>query len=121
MFVLTIASAAVLAYGVYVTAFYTLVTVCIFLGGMLSRRYKMVKRATYANSLGNHYLTDLKFKNHISLYCSLTLNLLYAGINAVSAFFYLSFGLVRESRRILYDFGGDVLFTGAVLGQGQSL
>ena len=40
--------------------------------------------------LRNRYMTDIQFKNHVSLYCSLGVNLLYVGMNVFSAIFYRS-------------------------------
>lgn len=80
----------VFAYAVYAAAFYTLETVCAFLTRALPKRYRQAKQAVYGNPLGNRYFTDVEFKNRVSLYCSLAVNLLYAGMNGVSAFLYHS-------------------------------
>lgn len=69
------------AYAIYVLAFYTLLVVCVFLGRVLPKRYKAVKEKIYNNPIGNRYLTDAVFRTHISLYASLGVNLLYAGLN----------------------------------------
>ena len=42
----------------------------------------------YSNRYANRYLTDPAFKNHVSLYISLGINLLFAAVNAVSAAVY---------------------------------
>lgn len=80
----------VLAYAAYVISFYMLVSVCVFLGKVLPEQYKKAKQVIYDNPLGNRYLTDVGFKNHVSLYRSLTINLLYVGMNIFSAFLYRS-------------------------------
>ena len=79
-----------LAYATYVVAFYTFSVICIFLWAVLPKRYKEIKQKVYDNPLTNRYLTDVQFKNHVSLYCSLAVNLLYVGTNVFSAIFYRS-------------------------------
>ena len=81
---------APIAYAVYVTAFYSLSVICIFSATVLPKRYKAIKQKVYDNPFGNRYMTDIEFRNHISLYCSLAVNLLYIGTNVFSAFFYHS-------------------------------
>lgn len=78
------------AYAVYVVSFYTLSVICVFCAKVLPGEYKKIKQKIYANPLGNRYMTDLQFKNHVSLYCSLAINLLYVGTNVFSAVFYRS-------------------------------
>lgn len=92
-----------LSYAAYIAAFYTLVAVCAFLARTLPGRYRQAKQAVYGNPLGNRYLTDVEFKNRVSLYCSLAVNLLYAGMNGVSAFLYHSawFGIFAGYYMIL--------------------
>ena len=79
-----------LAYGVYVVSFYTLSVICVFFAMVLPKRYKAIKQKIYDNPLGNRYMTDVQFKNHVSLYCSLGVNVLYVGMNVFSAIFYRS-------------------------------
>lgn len=79
-----------IAYAVYLLSFYTLSVVCIFLGMVLPKRYKEIRKKVYENPLGNRYMTDVEFKNRVSLYCSLGINLLYVGTNLFSAFWYRS-------------------------------
>ncbi len=89
-------SEAPVAYVFYVIAFYTLSVICVFFGKIFPKWYKKIKRRIYDNPLGNRYMTDVEFKNHASLYCSLGVNLLYVGTNIVSAFLYHSawFGIL---------------------------
>ena len=75
---------------IYVIAFYTFSVICIFLAMVLPKRYKDIKQKVYNNPLGNRYMTDVQFNNHVSLYCSLGVNLLYVGTNVFSAIFYRS-------------------------------
>ena len=78
------------AYVSYALSFYTLSVICIYFAMVLPKRYRTVKQKVYENPLGNRYMTDVGFKNHVSLYCSLAVNLLYAGTNVFSAIFYCS-------------------------------
>lgn len=72
---------SVVAYIVYVIAFYTLTTVCLFCSMVLPKQYGKIKQRIYDNPLGNRYMTDRAFRTEISLHLSLGINLLYAGIN----------------------------------------
>lgn len=85
-----------IAYVSYVLSSYTLTVVCVFLGMVLPKQYHGIKQKVYSNPFGNRYMTDVEFKNRVSLYCSLTVNLLYVGINILSTFFYRSvwFGIL---------------------------
>lgn len=78
------------AYAVYLISFYALSVICIFSAGVLPGYYRAVKQKIYDNPYGNRYMTDVEFKNHVSLYCSLMVSLLYVGINIFSAGFYRS-------------------------------
>ena len=79
-----------IAYIVYVISFYAFSVICIFSAGVLPGYYRAVKQKIYDNPYGNRYMTDVEFKNHVSLYCSLTVNLLYVAINIFSAGYYRS-------------------------------
>ena len=94
MVLLTIASAVLLtmvfvkgweqqvvAYFVYVLAFYTLSVVTLFGAMVLPKQYGMIKQKIYDNPFGNRYMTDRAFRTKISLYLSLSISLLYVGIN----------------------------------------
>lgn len=94
MVVLTVISAAaltvvfiqgweqtVIAYMVYVLSFYTLSVVCLFCAMVLPKRYEKIKQRIYDNPLGNRYMTDRVFRTKVSLYMSLSISMLYAGIN----------------------------------------
>lgn len=82
---------APVAYIVYVVSFYTLTVVCIFFSMVLPKRYRQIKQKVYAHPLGNRYMTDLEFKNSVSLYLSLMINLLYVGLNVLLTFISHSF------------------------------
>ncbi len=77
-----------IAYVAYIVSFYTLITMCAGLWLVIPKQYKEIKQAIYNNPLGKRYMTDVGFKNHISLYSSLFINLLYVGTNIFSAFLY---------------------------------
>lgn len=81
---------SLIAYGVYVLAFYTLTVVCIFLSMVLPKRYKQIRQKIYDHPLGNQYMTDAAFRTHVSLYVSLGINLLYVGVNVLSYVLYRS-------------------------------
>lgn len=83
-----------IAYAAYVLAFYTLSVVCVFLGRVLPGRYKKIKQKIYAHPVGHKYMTDMAFRTHISLYASLAVNLLYAGVNVLSFVLYRSMWFV---------------------------
>lgn len=76
------------AYFVYVLAFYTLSVVCTFCCLVLPKQYRRIKGKIYENPLGNRYMTDRVFRAKVSLYVSLNINLLYAGLNVL--FWYLN-------------------------------
>ena len=92
-----------IAYVIYVVSFYTVSVLFIFGGITLPKCYKKMKQKVYDNPLGNRYMTDIQFKNHVLLYCSLTVNILYVVINGVSAWFYQTawFGIFAAYYMIL--------------------
>lgn len=71
---------SILAYGVYVLAFYTLSVVSIFCALVLPKQYQVIKEKIYANPFASRYMTDREFRTGISLSVSLTISLLYVGI-----------------------------------------
>lgn len=75
---------------IYIIAFYTLTVLCVFFYKVLPGQYKKIKQGIYDNPFGNRYMTDVQFKNRVSLYCSLCINSLYVGVNVFSAFYYKS-------------------------------
>lgn len=76
------------AYAVYVGSFYTLVVVGIACVTTLPAYYRRIRKRLYENHYAGRYLTDATYKLHVGLHLSLCINLLYAGINAVSAVWY---------------------------------
>ena len=73
--------ARILAYVVYVLAFYTLTVVMTFCVMILPKQYGRFKKRIYENPLGNRFLTDRVFRTKVSLSVSLAISLLYVGIN----------------------------------------
>ncbi len=82
------------AYAVYVAAFYTVCVVTAFCVRVLPGKYKSIKAKIYSTSLGRRYMTDAAFKTHVSLYSSLTVNLLYVAVNLLSWFLFRSMWFV---------------------------
>ncbi len=74
----------------YVLSFYTLSVIVLRCIKVIPAQYKAAKKKVYDHPLGNRYFTDPKFKTHISLYCSLTVSLLYVTMNGISFFLYHS-------------------------------
>ena len=74
----------VMAYGVYVLAFYTLTTVTVFCILVLPKQYRSIRQKIYDHPLSNRYMTDRVFRTKVSLYVSLSISLLYVGINLLS-------------------------------------
>ena len=85
---------AVIAYIVYVVAFYTLCAVTAWCVMVLPKQYKQIKRGMMANPLGNRYMTDKVFRAKISLYFSLGINLLYVAVHLLSWYLYRSWWFV---------------------------
>ena len=81
---------SIVAYLVYVVAFYTLTVLCIFHGMVFPKRYRRIKQRVYDHPVTGRYATDPVFRVHISLYLSLGINLLYVGINVLSFILYNS-------------------------------
>ncbi len=82
------------AYAVYVLAFYTLCVVCIFCVMVLPKQYKQIKQRILENPLGNRYMTDKIFRAKVSLNCSLGINLLHVAIHVLMWHLYKSWWFV---------------------------
>ena len=81
---------SVFAYAVYVLSFYTLSVLTLWFLRVFPRWRREVKQKVANHPYANRYLTDIYFKTKVSLYLSLGANLLYAGLNGVSFYFYRS-------------------------------
>ena len=77
-----------IAYVVYILSFYTLSVITILCIKVFPGCYRKIKQNIYKNKIGNRYMTDAAFRIHISLYLSLSVNLLYVATNLFSGFWY---------------------------------
>ena len=75
-----------IAYPSYVFSAYSLVIVC----ASAVPLFQAGKRWAMQNRYVRRYLKDIPFKTSLSLHLSLAVNLLYAGMNGFSGFFYRS-------------------------------
>ena len=79
-----------LAYAAYVLSFYTLSVIVMRCIKIVPKQYRIAKNAVYSNPLGERFMTDMTFRTHVTLYGSLTVNLLYVALNVVSGVLYKS-------------------------------
>lgn len=103
------------AYAVYVGSFYTLVVGVSACVTTLPAYYRKLKERAYANRYTRRYLTDAVYKLHVGLDLSLGINLLYVGVNAVSAVWYhtawfaifaVYYGILAVMRFLLVQYVG---------------
>lgn len=78
------------AYAVYVLSAYWLTVLTMLCIKVFPGYYRGIKQRIYNTKFGNRYMTDVTFQNHVSLYLSLGINLLYVGTNILSCFLYRS-------------------------------
>lgn len=76
------------SYFVYVMSFYTLTVIVMRCIKTIPEHYRNARNKVYSNPVGERFMTDVKFRTHISLYGSLVINLLYVVFNVVSGFIY---------------------------------
>ncbi len=81
-------------YGIYVVAFYTISVLSLACGTTFPKQFKRAKAWFYGTKYGNRYMTDAVFKNQVSLYATLAVNVLYVGVNVVMFFLYDSMWFV---------------------------
>lgn len=81
---------------VYVAAFYTLTVIVLRCIEVFPTYYRNAKQRVYDHPVGGRFMTDMPFRTHVTLYCSLTVNLLYVALNLISGFLYHSawFGIL---------------------------
>ncbi len=72
---------SILAYIVYVLAFYTLSVVCASCVLVLPKQYDIIRQKIYDSPLGNRFMTDRVFRTNVSLSVSYVISMLYVGIN----------------------------------------
>ena len=75
---------AIIAYFIYVLAFYALSVVTVFCSLVLPKQYRSIKQKIYNNPLGHRYMTDRAFRTEISLCLSFGVSMLYVLINLLS-------------------------------------
>ena len=75
-----------LAYGSYAVSFYTLTVVVLYFSLVFPKSCKSIRKKIYAHPLGNRYMTDQVFRMKISLFTSLSISLMYVGVNLWSWF-----------------------------------
>lgn len=81
---------SLIAYVVYVLAFYSLSVICAACIVAFPGYYRNIKQKIYDNKFGNKYMTDAAYRIHLSLYVSLGINLLYVAINLFAGIWYRS-------------------------------
>lgn len=82
------------AYVVYVISFYTVSVLAIACSTTLPKQLKCAKDWFSGTEYGNRYMTDAVFKNQLSLYATLAVNILYVAVNTVMYFLYDSMWFV---------------------------
>lgn len=82
-----------LAYAVYVLSAYALTACCLALVKAAPGMRRAVRQTVYAHPVSSQYMTDAAFRVRISLYISLTINLVYSALKLVSGILYSSLWL----------------------------
>ena len=77
-----------IAYVSYVISFYTLLVLCIACWKVLPGYYKVTRNKLHENKYIDRYMTDAVYKTNVGLNLSLGINLVYAIVNAISAYVY---------------------------------
>lgn len=78
------------SYAVYTVSAYALVVITVFFAKVVPEWFRNTKKRVMDNPLGNRFMTDRTFKTVVSLYSSLTVNLLYSAFKLVSGIYYSS-------------------------------
>ena len=87
-------STTIPAYIIYAVAFYTLCIDTLFCIMVLPKQQKALRAKLHTYPLLHRYMTDPAFKTRVSLFLSLAVNLLYAGVNVLSWVLYRSMWFV---------------------------
>lgn len=87
-------SNTIAAYIIYAVAFYTLCIDTLFCIMVLPKQQKALRAKLHTYPLLHRYMTDPAFKTRVSLFLSLAVNLLYAGVNVLSWALYRSMWFV---------------------------
>lgn len=78
------------AYVTYVLSFYTLSVVVLACIRTFPQYYRNARKRVYDHPVGGRFMTDIPFRTHVTLYCSLGINLLYVAANLFSGIWYRS-------------------------------
>ena len=81
----------------YVVSAYTMIVLCLVVYRQVKKSIVMVEGK---NEYVNRYLNDLSFRTHVSLYLSLTINVVYAVVKFFSGFIIIPFGLAASPSTI---------------------
>ena len=82
------------AYAIYAVASYVLCVDTLFCIMVLPKQQKALRAKLHTSPLLHRYMTDPAFKTRVSLFLSLAVNLLYAGVNVLSWALYRSMWFV---------------------------
>lgn len=69
------------AYVLYSVSAYALTVLVLFFVRIFPGKYRNIKAFVYNNPYGKRYFTDPVFKATVSLYCSLSINIVYSAMN----------------------------------------
>ena len=72
---------SILAYIVYILAFYTLSAVCIFCVLVVPKQYDIIRQKIYDSPFANRFMTDRAFRINVSLSVSFVISMLYVAIH----------------------------------------
>lgn len=78
------------AYVTYVVSFYTLSVIVLACIKTFPNYYRNAKKKISDHPIGGRFMTDIPFRTHVTLYCSLIINMLYVAINLFSGILYNS-------------------------------
>ena len=81
----------IVAYVSYLTAFYSLVILCLACWKTLPAWYKRTKEKFHQNTYAARYLTDAAFKIRVSLYIALLIDMIYVAVNGAASAIYRTF------------------------------
>lgn len=79
-----------LAIVAYVVSAYTLIVVCVAFWKVFPGHYRKTKQRIYDHPIGNRLMTDAEYKTRVSLYVSLTVNILYSATHLGAGVLYKS-------------------------------
>ncbi len=86
-----------LAYVAYTLSAYTFASDCVFLSVFIPKLYKRVREKLYTYPFFIRHINDKVFKVRVSLFVSLTINIVYSVVKLFSSFFYSSLWLGADA------------------------